>query len=529
MIRLIQAVVLLALLAMPARVGAQEQGSTFLERLIEDRLSTAGTEVRIDGFRGVLSSQASLDKLTIADARGVWFTLRDARLQWSRAALLQGRLQVAELSAAHIDVPRLPQGGGGLTPDNAAARGFALPDLPIAIEIGKIRAGRITLGEPVLGQAADLSAEGSLSLTDGAGEAALAVTRNDAEARLAFEARYLDDTRELTLDLDLREAEDGLLAALLKLPGAPALSLRAAGRGPLSDFAADVDLATAGETRLAGEVRLFTPADAATGQAFAADLAGDLRPLFPEAFRTFFGQATRLALDGRADAESGLRVSRLAIRSAAMDLSGNLHLGPNGWPRAFELSGRIGGEGAVRLPVPGAATQVDTARMTASYDAARGEAWQAVLAVTGLQRNGTLTLDKMRLTGQGKLRHDDGALLEGTISAETAGLALADTALRQAVGSEPAGRLGFAYRPQAPLLIDHLTAESAGLRLSAQGRIGSPADGLPVSGSAEMTATDLSRFAAAAGRALAGQGTARISGARLAAGRRVRCRTVRQD
>ena len=98
-------VVLLSLLcALPAL--ADDRG--VLQAFLEDNLSDAGREVRITGFQGALSSTATIDQMTIADAQGVWITLRGLTLSWSRAALLRGRLEVAELSAQAIDLPRLP-------------------------------------------------------------------------------------------------------------------------------------------------------------------------------------------------------------------------------------------------------------------------------------------------------------------------------------------------------------------------------------------------------------------------------------
>ena len=85
----------------------EDQGS-FLERLIEDNLSGDDRQVSITGFSGALSGRATMDSLTISDAEGDWFTMSDAVLDWNRSALLAGRLEVAEISAALISLPRLP-------------------------------------------------------------------------------------------------------------------------------------------------------------------------------------------------------------------------------------------------------------------------------------------------------------------------------------------------------------------------------------------------------------------------------------
>ena len=61
---------------------ARDRG--LLQGFIEDNLSDAGREVRIEGFAGALSSQATLDEMTIADDQGVWLTLRGVTLDWTR-------------------------------------------------------------------------------------------------------------------------------------------------------------------------------------------------------------------------------------------------------------------------------------------------------------------------------------------------------------------------------------------------------------------------------------------------------------
>ncbi|MEO1285799.1 MAG: hypothetical protein AAFV92_13090, partial [Pseudomonadota bacterium] len=82
---------------------AQDDDPSYLEGLIQDALSDTSREVRVIGFRGALSSNATLEQLTIADDDGIWLSLEDASLVWSRAALLRGRLVVDELTADRIE------------------------------------------------------------------------------------------------------------------------------------------------------------------------------------------------------------------------------------------------------------------------------------------------------------------------------------------------------------------------------------------------------------------------------------------
>ncbi|MFN3525596.1 MAG: DUF490 domain-containing protein, partial [Paracoccus sp. (in: a-proteobacteria)] len=149
----------------------------FLTGLLERNLSGAGRTVVLEGFEGALSSRATFRELRISDSEGVWLTLRDGAIQWNRSALLRRRIEIAELSAAEILLPRMPVGED--TGVQAEAPVFALPELPVALNIDQIRAGRVSLGEPVIGIEAVLQIDGNLSLDDGEGETQLTINRLD--------------------------------------------------------------------------------------------------------------------------------------------------------------------------------------------------------------------------------------------------------------------------------------------------------------------------------------------------------------
>lgn len=80
-----RALVIAVCLASP--VWAQQDDRDYLTAFLEDTLSDAGRQVTVTGFAGALSSQATIEKLTIADDQGVWITLNGVVLDWSRSAL----------------------------------------------------------------------------------------------------------------------------------------------------------------------------------------------------------------------------------------------------------------------------------------------------------------------------------------------------------------------------------------------------------------------------------------------------------
>ncbi|HRO15330.1 MAG TPA: DUF490 domain-containing protein, partial [Paracoccus sp. (in: a-proteobacteria)] len=227
-----------------------EDDKGFITRFLERNLSGAGRQVVIEGFEGALSSRATFDRMTIADEDGVWITLIDGAIQWNRTALFQRRIEIQELSAAEIELPRLP---GGQSGPQAEARDFELPTLPVAVAIEKIAAGRVELGEPVIGEAAVVSLDGAMNLAGGEGAARLAINRVDGKRGVfAVDAAYSNATTNLKLDLTLDEDQGGLFANLIGLHGRPSVRAEIRGEGPLQDFAADIRLATDGQDRVTG-------------------------------------------------------------------------------------------------------------------------------------------------------------------------------------------------------------------------------------------------------------------------------------
>ena len=64
------------------------------------------------------------------------------------------------------------------------------------------------------------------------------------EGRLELDGAFSNLSDVLKLRLSLEEGADGIAANLLRLPGRPPLALAVSGEGPLSDFAADIALAS---------------------------------------------------------------------------------------------------------------------------------------------------------------------------------------------------------------------------------------------------------------------------------------------
>ena len=203
---------LIILILVPLAAQANEEDRGRLTRLLENSLSGAGRDVRIEGFQGALSSHASIERLTISDVDGVWLSLAGIELIWTRTALLRGRVEVEKLIASEIILDRLPKTEpSSPSPESGE---FALPELPVSINIGELNAGHVELGEAIVGQALSFSVLGKLSLEGGSGNAMLNILRTDGpQGHVRFLGAFDNTERNLELDLDLTEAENGVVVA----------------------------------------------------------------------------------------------------------------------------------------------------------------------------------------------------------------------------------------------------------------------------------------------------------------------------
>lgn len=496
-----------------------EDDRGFLTRLLEKNLSGAGRTVVIDGFAGALSSRATFEQITIADDDGVWLTLRDGAIHWNRKALLLKRVEIQELSATEILLPRLP-GGGEETP-TAEATEFALPELPVSLSIEKIDVGRIELGEPVIGIEAAISASGSMSLAGGEGLASLDVQRLDGpRGEFVLDASYSNESRILGINLSLDEAADGLLVNLVDLYDKPAVTAQISGEGPLDGFAADLRLATDGQPRVTGRVSLSAAdsEDGRPGRDFRIELGGDVGALLPPEDRTFFGPKTELLAEGWAGQTGAIEVPVFMLDTDALNLSGSLVLNDQRAPESAVLLMTLGrdagaSEVPVSLPSAGENTTVESGRLELQYDAADGQGWRLTGRVGQLDQGG-VRIGALTLDGQGNIVLADGALRDATgrIEFGAAELSFVDPGLARAVGEKISGAADFEFGQGGVLEIRDLSISGADYGLDGYALLSGLSGGILASLDLEARYQDLSRLSTLAGRDISGQADASITG-----------------
>lgn len=512
--------VLLWLCLLPFAALAQETSNEdrdFLTGLLEDNLSGAGREVRVTGFAGALSSRATFTEMTIADGEGIWLTIRDGAISWNRRALLSGRIDIEEMTAEEILLPRSPASEG----PTAEAKGFSLPDLPVSVSIGTLRVSRVVLGEALFGAAAEVSLTGTAQLAGGEGSADFAIERIDGRVgTLSMTGSYANATREATLDLLVDEGADGIAANLIGLPGTPSIELAIHGSGVIDDFNTDISLSTDGEPRLSGKVTLLAKEDedGKVERSFAADIGGDIAPLLLPEYQEFFGPDITLEAEGRKLPSGQLDLTRLVLGSRGLDLTGSLSLAPDGLPIRTALTIRMGlSDGSeVLLPLPGEQTFLTRADLTFRYSDQRGDGWKLEGAIENLRRP-DMTMDTLSLDGSGRIgRPRQGGIgsarVGGNVSFAAEGLEPDDPALAEALGRTISGRATFHWLKGTPLRIPVLDINGDGYGASANLNIAASEAGPELSGRIAAEIEDMARFSALAKRPIGGSARMDLSG-----------------
>lgn len=511
---------LFMLLALPALAQDDDDGG-MLSDFLEDTLSADSRFIKVTGLDGAFSSQATIEKITVADNDGIWLTVIGAELDWNRLALLRGRFSVNALTAKQIIITRRPGVTDTKTDIPSAEAGpFTIPDIPVEIELGKIQINRVELGESVAGIAAVLEITGALKLADGALDTRLAINRLDRDGdAIGLIASFDNETRQLLLNLSLTEAANGLMSNALQIPDRPSMQLTIKGEGPIRAFTADITLASDAKPRLTGQVTLAavampdTDETAAKATGFSADLSGDLRALVAPEYQPFFGTETGLHLLGQLEPDGRLEITDFRIGSESLALTGKLAIAADGEAEYLVLNGSvsppIGSE--VILPLTGPRTAIRGASISAKYDASISNSWRLNLSLDGLSRP-DMSLHRVQIQSSGSVLESESHKIQGTLSAAIQGLVLSDANLQTAIGSEITLDGDFLLEGTKALQLSNFVLQGDNYSASVEGSIDGLDSGFTLEGLSRIKAADLSRFSGLAGRPVSGAVTAQLKG-----------------
>ena len=490
-----------------AQEQAEEEKSYFIS-FVESKLSAPNRRIQFSGLSGLLSSEASVGAITIADREGVWLRIENAKLNWSRTALFTGRLSVQSLVAERIDIIRKPLPDTSLPSPESSS--FSLPELPLSVNIDSLDVASLHFGQDIFGLQSEVSLKGNLSLADGSLNSAFDIKRLDGPGgNFSLRAAYANADQKLDLDLKVAEPANGIVANLLNIEGHPPVDLTLTGKGTLDDLKIDLALDTNGNRTLTGG---FTLARQADGRVFATRVDGPIAVLVPPAFRDFFGAETALSANGLLKDGGGFRLDDLALTTAALKVKASAESGSDGFLNKLRVDANIqdDSKGEVLLPVKGGETTINNATLQIAYGDRPTNDWTGKLAVSGF-KNATVSASSIALD-MGGVAENLGDITNRhvtfNVNGGISGINATDAKVAEALGEKIDLAIAGGWRAGSAVELAKASIEGNGLSLELQGNI----DDFAFNGDILAKIASLAPYAELAGRDLAGSIDVKASG-----------------
>ncbi|WP_117195079.1 translocation/assembly module TamB domain-containing protein [Rhizobium terrae] len=283
-------------------------------RVAADRVSsivsTPDRKVTFTRPEGLLTGDLRIDALTLSDDAGPYAQIGGIKVDWSPTSLVTGVFSAEHVSAETVNFIRAPRPPKTpATPQTTTSTSSGSP-LPVGIRVAQIDLPDINLSQALSGRDFSLSVKGSIDATGPDISLDLQATRKDEpDARASADVVYAPSANRLTLKASVSEPQGGLLARLLRLPGAPAVELALDGEGPLSDWAGKLQGSVGGVPVISVDGRHVLVENGRHRMEVTG--GGQLATLLPPAFRPLFGGTTDIniaavyAPSGRIDIERG--------------------------------------------------------------------------------------------------------------------------------------------------------------------------------------------------------------------------------
>lgn len=316
-------------LALTSLALAALQVPSVRDRLLASALDTinqGSTKVQIGELAGTWPQHLEIRKLTVSDAKGVWLSLDEAKLDWHPASLLLGVFRVENLSAVALGISRPP-----ISETPSTSSGFSLPSLPVAIRIDSAKVERLTLGKRLtgideMGMLAQLDATAQLGLSANRLNLTLAAQRTDRvpgtiDANVQFDRRTQGLDATIFVE-DGSKAKPGLVATLGHVAGAEHVTLTARARNEngkvTGEAKIDAGAALALFAKTEGSwIQALTLSSTLTAEGSAVSNA-----------LTDLGRARHVEItaDSTLDVDDTLTLKNLRIEAAPFSLTGGAHL-----------------------------------------------------------------------------------------------------------------------------------------------------------------------------------------------------------
>ncbi len=478
---------------------AQEDEKSRFIRFIEEQLSSDNQRISLNGLEGALSSNVTLESITIADKNGIWLSIKRPKLKWNRSSLLlNSQLDIENLEAESIHFIRKPLEDESLPVPEAQP--FQIPQLPVAIKLSKLHVPEISFEKAALGVKAKASAKGHLILIDGALETALNIQRLDkAGSVLDLAVDYKPDTEKTAIDIKFIEPENGLLFHALQLEKKPPLSLTIKGEAPLSDLSVNLDLDVDQKNILDGQLSFQK-----TRQSLEARLTaqGTLSSLFDERYKSFTGANSSLKAQFSFLQNGSMALQEMTLKSGAVNAKASAFILQDGFLQALDVTMKLADSNKAKISLPGGEGTFNKAILTIDYNAALREDWTAKLDVQSFEgRN--IAIENFQLSALGlvqNLAQPENRSVTFKIDGGLAQISSEDLGGKKTLGNRVKIAGAGHWLARKPLELDHLTLSGDTININAQGSI----DNWAYKGGINLQINDLSTFSPLSERDLSG-------------------------
>jgi translocation and assembly module TamB len=298
-------------------------GRETLAGIASNLASGDGRTVRITGLGGIWTGPLTVDAVVVEDADGPWLALRDISTDMSYLDLIGMKVDADTLRVGRIEVARQPKPAATTEP-SAPFR------LPVDIDIRKIDLPEIALGAALAGEVATLSAASKLVATGSPLkiETQASVSRIDArQGDLDLTLVFAPDENRLDVKIEGSEPEGGVIANLLRLPGAPPVSIAVEGSGPASDWRGQgaIAVSEAVVAKFNGRHQFVEG-----GSRVELKAEGSLAQFLPETFRGLAEGQTTIDFAGTLGTNGLIAVEKAELASQAVRARSSGTINPDG-------------------------------------------------------------------------------------------------------------------------------------------------------------------------------------------------------
>ena len=470
-------------------------GKAWLAREIEQTLGGPDFTIAMDGLKGFVPFNMTVERIDIGDRDGTYLTLHDASLDISAAALLTGKAHIRSLTIAEVDMTR-----SSTAPSTTPFLDYLkVPHLPIPVELDRLSIGKLALAPPVLGENILATVEGSAALAGGKAHIALDLHRIDNSAgNILLAMEIAGQTPVLSLQLDATEPTGVVLDRLLGRVDRLPLSISLNGSGPLADWHGRFNASAGRSAHLAADLVLATADETVLRISGTAAFA----PLLPSEVAPLIGD--QVALSMRTKFGDGIVVDPLSVEITAGVLTGHFAIGGPQEAVAADLRANVPDLSAFSglLGQPLAGSAVLTASVTGTESRPSLELHLSSDG-TRLASSGAEHVEAdIRASPRGALDNPE-TRIDLAASGRILGLVAPEgVAVPPELGRDIAWSLdATAARDGRAVDLTRLSAEGAGASLAGSGRMTETG---AIEGRAGLTIADLRPFSGFAGHPLAG-------------------------